>query len=317
MNRVIWTSFAWVVAFAIGVAAFAFAAAGQAQALTVGAQAGAEIAAVDLHANVATLNAGQPAWTIAESDEVNYKLYDEYWATDDGAEVHWNEAEQAKVAKPIESVEAGVVYYYTVVFTADDGYVFSDDVALVTAGQVVSVPDEARQITDDGKKLTFYRYYSTVGVDADGANELDLSEVKLSWKKKQYNGQVQVPTVKGTVYYNGREAEKGTEYNVRYSASKSKKAGVYTVVVEGDNMIGGSKTLVYRITPKGTSLSKLTAGKKCFTAKWAKQATQADGYEVEYALNSKFTKSAQTLQFGKKQTSGKVAKGVKAKKKYY
>ena len=40
MNRVIRGSFAWVTAFAIGMAALAFAGAGQAHALTVGTQAG-------------------------------------------------------------------------------------------------------------------------------------------------------------------------------------------------------------------------------------------------------------------------------------
>ena len=148
MSRVLRGSFVWAVAFAVGLMAFAFAAVGQAHALTVGTQESAVITAVDLHANVKTLNAGDPAWTTAESDEENYKLYDEYWATADGAEAHSNEAEQANVAKAIESVEAGVTYYYTVVFTADDGYTFADNVSLVTAGETVSISYEVRQITD-------------------------------------------------------------------------------------------------------------------------------------------------------------------------
>ena len=51
--------------------------------------------------------------------------------------------------------------------------------------------------------------------------------------------------------------------------------------------------------------------------KWKKQATQTTGYQVQYALNSKFTSGAKTITVkGPKVVSKKVTK-LKAKKKYW
>ena len=70
-------------------------------------------------------------------------------------------------------------------------------------------------------------------------------------------------------------------------------------------------------TPKGTKLKKLTAGKKSFTAKWAKQANDTAGYQLQYATKSNFKKGAKIVAVkGAKKTSCKVRK-LKAAKKYW
>ena len=64
------------------------------------------------------------------------------------------------------------------------------------------------------------------------------------------------------------------------------------------------------------ALSAPAAAKKGFTAKW-KRVSGVTGYEVQYALNSKFTKSKKTVKItGASTTSKKITK-LSAKKKYY
>ena len=65
-----------------------------------------------------------------------------------------------------------------------------------------------------------------------------------------------------------------------------------------------------------TSLTSVAAAKKGFTAKWKKQAKQTAGYQIQYALNSKFKNAKTTIVSKVKTTSKKVAK-LKPKKKYW
>ena len=67
------------------------------------------------------------------------------------------------------------------------------------------------------------------------------------------------------------------------------------------------------ITP---TVSKPTAIKKGFTVKW-KKVSAATGYQIQYALNSKFTKSKKTVKITKATTLSKKVTKLKAKKKYY
>lgn len=64
------------------------------------------------------------------------------------------------------------------------------------------------------------------------------------------------------------------------------------------------------------TVSKPTAAKKGFTVKW-KKVSGVNGYEVQYALNSKFTKSKKTVNITKGTTVSKKITKLKAKKKYY
>ena len=64
------------------------------------------------------------------------------------------------------------------------------------------------------------------------------------------------------------------------------------------------------------TVSKPKALKKGFTVKW-KKISAATGYQVQYALNGKFTKSKKTVKITKATTVSKKIKKLKAKKKYY
>ena len=64
------------------------------------------------------------------------------------------------------------------------------------------------------------------------------------------------------------------------------------------------------------AVSKPMAAKKGFKVKW-KKVSAATGYQVQYALNSKFTKSKKTVKITKAATVSKTVTKLKAKKKYY
>ena len=140
--------------------------------------------------------------------------------------------------------------------------------------------------------------------------------ISLSKTSFTYNKNVQKPIVK--VIGSDGKAIATSNYTVKYSNKDSKKAGRYSVTItfKGDYYTG-TKTLTYDIKPKGTSLSKVTAGKKQFTAKWKAQKTETTGYEIQYATNKSFTSGKKTVNVKKNKTTSTTVKKLKAKKKYY
>ena len=142
-----------------------------------------------------------------------------------------------------------------------------------------------------------------------------ISTVSLSAVNYTYNGGVKTPSVtvkdsKGTKLSNGRD------YTVTYPSGR-KNVGRYSVKIRFKGNYSGTKTLTYNINPKGTSMSKVTAAKKGFKAKWKKQSTQTTGYQLQYSTSSKFKKGTKTVNISKNKTTSKSVKKLYAKKKYY
>ena len=77
-------------------------------------------------------------------------------------------------------------------------------------------------------------------------------------------------------------------------------------------VITAQKNVAKLVSP---TISKLTAGKKAFTATW-KKAPTVDGYQIQYATNAKFTK-AKSVTIKKAATTKTTVKKLTAKKKYY
>ena len=73
--------------------------------------------------------------------------------------------------------------------------------------------------------------------------------------------------------------------------------------------------------PKGISLSKVTPQKKGLTATWkaptGKDLAHTSGYEIMYALNSKFTSGKKTVKITSPKTASKKITGLTGGKKYY
>ncbi len=138
--------------------------------------------------------------------------------------------------------------------------------------------------------------------------------VALSKSSVTYTGKAQKVSVK--VKDSAGRAVASANYSVSYSSNKN--VGEATVTVKFKGNYTGSVKKTFRILPKGTSLSKVSAKSKGFSAKWKKQASQTNGYQLQYSTNSKFKgKDAKTVSIKKNRTTSKSVSKLKAKKKYY
>ncbi len=138
--------------------------------------------------------------------------------------------------------------------------------------------------------------------------------IQLSSASVTYNGKSQQPAV--VVRRQDGSVIGSENYTVSYRDNKN--VGIAAVTVTFRGSYAGSLIKTFTILPKGTSISKLTAGKKGFIAKWKKQSAQTSGYEIQYSTSRKFTKKTTGTTTVKKSgtTSAKVKK-LKARKKYY
>lgn len=138
-------------------------------------------------------------------------------------------------------------------------------------------------------------------------------KVSISSTSYTYNGKVKTPTVTVRDSKNNKVSSK--YYSVSYSSGR-KYAGQYTVTVKFKGKYSGTIKKTFKIRPKSTSISKLSAGTKKFTVKWNKQTTQTTGYQIQYSTSSKFSSAKYVTVSGNKYTSKSVSK-LSSKKKYY
>ena len=166
-------------------------------------------------------------------------------------------------------------------------------------------------LTKDGSTVTKCKFCQALKSKTTIAS---VKTVSLSKTAYTYNGKTQRPSVV-VKDRTGKILKNGTDYTVKYS-SGCKNVGQYTVTVTLKGNYTGTKTLTFKIVPKGTSISKLTAGKKQFTAKWSAQTAQTTGYELQYSTKSSMS-GAKTVTVGKNKTTSAKVKKLKGKKKYY
>ena len=135
----------------------------------------------------------------------------------------------------------------------------------------------------------------------------------LSTTSYTYSGSTKKPTV--TIKDSqGKKLKNGSDYTVAYK--NNKYVGTATVTVSMKGNYSGTKTLTFKINPKATSLSKLTAGAKSLKVYVKKQSTQVTGYEIQYSTSKKFT-SAKKLIISSYKTTTKTIKKLNSKKTYY
>ena len=144
--------------------------------------------------------------------------------------------------------------------------------------------------------------------------EVKVASVKLVKTSYVYDGKVKKP---GIVAKNDKgEKITSKDYTVKYAAG-CKNVGTYTVKVTFKGDYKGTFTKTFKINPKGTSLSKVKAARKSFSATWKKQSKQTSGYQLQYSTNKKFAKSVKTTTITKTSTVKKTVKKLSAKKTYY
>ena len=130
---------------------------------------------------------------------------------------------------------------------------------------------------------------------------------------KTYTGKGITQTI--TVLDGNKTLKVGTDYTVTYSSNVN--VGIATITITGKENYTGTFKRTFEINPKGTTLSKLIAGKKQIKITWKKQKTQTSGYEIQYSTNKKFKSGKKTTTIKKNKTTSTTVKKLKAKKKYY
>lgn len=142
----------------------------------------------------------------------------------------------------------------------------------------------------------------------------DIDRAKVtSIKNQAYTGKALKPSPKIT--FGGKTLKKGTDYTLSYA--KNKKVGKATVTIKGKGNFSGTKKVTFKIVPKETKVKRLKAGAKAFTVKWAKQAKQTTGYQIQYSRSATFAKGNKTVTVKKTTITSRKVKGLLAKKKYY
>ena len=138
---------------------------------------------------------------------------------------------------------------------------------------------------------------------------------KLSKTVYTYTGKALKPTV--TVKDSkGNTLKNGTDYTVKYSNNTNPGKATVTITLKGKYT--GTKKLTFTINPKATTMGKVTAASKGFTANWKKQATQTTGYEIQYSTSKKFeAKKTKTIKVTSAKTVSKKVTKLKAKTTYY
>lgn len=162
-------------------------------------------------------------------------------------------------------------------------------------------------VSTDKAAGTITAQYTIQAKDVSKAS--DISVPKIS--NKTYNGKAQKPAV--TVVDNTRGAvlTEGTDYT-RTDASNT-TPGTATVTLTFIENYTGTKTLSYKIVPKKTSISRVSAGKKKATVSY-KKVSGISGYQVKAGTNRAVTKGTKT----KNTTKTKYTmNSLKSDKRYY
>lgn len=161
--------------------------------------------------------------------------------------------------------------------------------------------------------LSMLMLFGVVGITGMSAYAAQSPKsVTLSTTTYTYDGKVKKPKV---VAKDGKGKTIATKYyTVKYPSGR-KNVGTYTVSVKFKGKFKGSKSLKFKIVPKGTTISSVSADVRSFVVKYKKQSTQTTGYQVQFADNSAF-KSATTKTVSKNSTTT-YRVNAKGNHKYY
>jgi len=138
--------------------------------------------------------------------------------------------------------------------------------------------------------------------------------IKLSNTSYTYNGEKKTPSV---VVKNSRGTtlKKDVHYTVTYPSGR-KNVGGYSVKVKMQGNYSGERILDFKIKPRATSVSKLTAGNKQLKVYITKRKEQISGYHIQYSTSKTF-KTYKTKSLSGYKTTTATLKGLSAKKTYY
>lgn len=141
-----------------------------------------------------------------------------------------------------------------------------------------------------------------------------IASATLSATSYTYNKKARKPSVvvKDSA---GKTLKNGTDYSVTYAKGR-KNVGKYDVTVTFTGKYMGTEKLTFSIVPKSTKLFRVTVGKKKLTVRWKKQASQTNGYQIQYSLKKNFF-GAKTKLVKKNKTTSLTISKLKSNKTYY
>lgn len=147
---------------------------------------------------------------------------------------------------------------------------------------------------------------------------LSIARAMVSVADAPWTGKILKPKAISVVL-NGKTLRYGTDYT--FTCKGGKAIGSYAVAVKGVGSYAGTAVARFNIVPKSVKAKKPSAGKRSFTAKWARPSSkflkQTSGYQVQWSTDKNFKKAVKSKTVkGAKKTSLKVSK-LKAKKTYY
>ena len=116
------------------------------------------------------------------------------------------------------------------------------------------------------------------------------------------------------VVCNGKTLTNKKDYTVKYSSNKNVGTASVKITFKGDYT--GTITKTFKINPKASSITKITAGKKNIQIRWTKRKVQVDGYQMYYST-SKIFKSKKVVNIKNTNITKTTIKKLKSNKKYY
>ena len=218
---------------------------------------------------------------------------------------------------------AAASYTYTgkaikpaVVVKDADGTVVPASEYSVTYKNNVNAGTGTASINFEGSKL--YTGYATASFKINPASVSKITFPSVA--SKVYTGKQIKPTF--TAKYNGISLKSSNTAAFKITYGTNKNVGKGTIKIIGKGNYTGTKTLTFRINPKGTSLKTLTKASKAITVKWNKQSAKMStspitGYQIQVATDKKFTKNKKTVTVkGYSKTQTKISK-LKGNTNYY
>lgn len=225
----------------------------------------------------------------------------------------------SKITIPSSVVSLGEDFLWTGYYSA------FDESHLVKA--TIYAPEDSYAITYAKNHNIKYKFPGETGDRADDnkkenpANNKDviasrnLSQAEIGGINKTYvyNGKHQCPNVTVTLY--GNTLEQNTDYVVSYRNNIN--TGKAAIKIKGINNYNGLLQKTFIIIPKKAVLSKLTSAKTRRVKVTWKKDSQADGYQIQYAGNAKFTVGKKNVTISKKGVPSHMISKLKKGRKYY
>ena len=129
---------------------------------------------------------------------------------------------------------------------------------------------------------------------------------------KTYTGKTIKPDP--VIKANGKTLKKGVDYTLTYT--NNKRIGNAKITIKGMGEYHGKTSVTFKIVPKSTKLSKVSAGKKTLTVRWKKQTRQTSGYQIQYTTDKHFKKGKKTITVKGSHITIRRIYGLKSRKTY-